>query len=58
MSNGIHCTDAMQFTELLVACVMAAGSGVVSAQSYTLKTQSNIVLVPTMAQTSWPYSEK
>lgn len=54
ISNGIHYTDAMRsllFRVLLVACVVAADGGGASAQSYTLKTQSNIVLVPTMAQT-------
>jgi VWFA-related protein len=42
---------SLLFRVLLAACVVTVGCRGAWAQSYTLKTQSNIVLVPTMVQT-------
>jgi VWFA-related protein len=41
---------SLLFRVLLAACIVTVDSGAL-AQSYTLKTQSNIVLVPTLVQT-------
>lgn len=53
INNGIRYTGAMRnllFRVLLVACIVAADCGGALAQGYTLKAQSNIVLVPATVQ--------